>query len=97
MYPDDRDRFWRLLEDEKVAAYICGHSHVPEIYLPDGGHVFQINASKARRPGTDATVSFFKAAVTSEKLVFTIYRDVEANGNFAVWRELAITPRGEGK
>ena len=92
--PENRDRFWRLLEDQNVTAYVCGHAHVPEILLPEGGRVYQINAGKARKPGGDPDVSFIKVVVMSDKIVFTIYRDVEANGNFVVWKELAIPAAG---
>jgi hypothetical protein len=94
--PENRDRFWKLLEEKKVSAYICGHSHVPEVYNPNGG-VIQITDGKARKPGGDRDVSFIKVDVTAGKLLFRIYRDVNMNGDFVQWAEFELTPPAGGK
>jgi 3',5'-cyclic AMP phosphodiesterase CpdA len=38
VYPAERDRFWKLLRDYKVAAYIAGHEHLYNHQVLDGVH-----------------------------------------------------------
>lgn len=45
-YPAHRDRFWQLLKDNKVIAYICGHTHNYSVREVEG--VWQIDAGHAR-------------------------------------------------
>ncbi len=47
-YPEERDRFWQLLRDHDVIAYICGHTHVFSTETVDG--VLQIDAGNAGNP-----------------------------------------------
>ncbi len=47
-YPEERDRFWQLLRDRGVIAYICGHTHVFSTETVDG--VLQIDAGNAGNP-----------------------------------------------
>ena len=46
-FPDDRDAFWQLLDDNSVEAYFCGHTHY---YSIDDSHlnVTQIDVGNAR-------------------------------------------------
>jgi len=46
-FPDDRDAFWQLLNDNSVEAYFCGHTHY---YSMDDSHlsVTQIDVGNAR-------------------------------------------------
>ncbi|MCH8033478.1 MAG: metallophosphoesterase [Bacteroidetes bacterium] len=45
---DQRDKFWQILVDNKVTAYICGHEHIYGRQLVDG--VYQIVAGGAGAP-----------------------------------------------
>jgi len=38
MYPDDRDAFWKLLTEQNVSAYFCGHEHQYDHWIKDGVH-----------------------------------------------------------
>ena len=46
-YPQNRDRFWNLLEEERVAAYFCGHTHYYSAYRKEDSLVWQIDAGNA--------------------------------------------------
>ena len=45
-YPTHRDRFWQLLADYQVLAYLCGHTHNYSVQQFNG--VWQIDAGHAR-------------------------------------------------
>jgi predicted phosphodiesterase len=45
-YPVHRDRFWQLLADYQVLAYLCGHTHNYSVQQFNG--VWQIDAGHAR-------------------------------------------------
>jgi predicted phosphodiesterase len=45
-YPAHRDRFWQLLVDHQVLAYICGHTH--NYSVKEFNSVWQIDAGHAR-------------------------------------------------
>jgi|GEM_PF-4025529 len=54
-----RDRFWQLLHDTGVVAYICGHTHDPEIHEEPGYDTLQVDVGQARGTGShDAFVDF---------------------------------------
>ncbi len=46
--PEERDRFWQLLRDHGVVAYICGHTHWFSTETVDG--VLQIDVGNAGNP-----------------------------------------------
>jgi hypothetical protein len=77
-HPINRDRFWRLLADQGVVAYICGHTHNYSAVNIDG--VWQLDAGHARGlgdPGAPST--FIKVRVNGEAITFDAFRD-DANG-----------------
>jgi hypothetical protein len=61
-YPTNRDRFWELLEQYRVTAYLTGHTHGYSVFQRDG--VWQVDAGHARGLGDVSTPSTF--------LVFTV-------------------------
>ncbi len=71
--PPKRDKFWKLLVDNGVKAYFCGHEHIYDHWIKDGVH--QIISGGAGAPGplsfhylivdaddNDVTVSVYKVA-----------------------------------
>ena len=77
-YPAHRDRFWNLLRDERVVAYICGHTHNYSAVEIDG--VWQLDAGHARGRGdTGARSTFIMIDVAPSGVTFRAYRD-DANG-----------------
>jgi len=77
-YPAHRDRFWNLLRDERVVAYICGHTHNYSAAQIDG--VWQLDAGHARGRGdTGARSTFILVDVDPSGVTFRAYRD-DANG-----------------
>jgi hypothetical protein len=77
-YPANRDRFWSLLKDEGVVAYICGHTHNYSAVNVDG--VWQLDAGHARGLGdTGARSAFILIHVDGPVVTFAAYRD-DANG-----------------
>lgn len=73
-YRSTRDRFWNLLEDEKVVAYFCGHTHNYSSVLIN--NVWQIDSGHARGKGdTGAPSTFLIVDVDSNEVTITVYRD----------------------
>ena len=50
-YPENRDRFWKLLKTHAITAYVCGHTHGYSTYSYNG--VLQVDAGHSR--GIDDT------------------------------------------
>jgi hypothetical protein len=77
-YPARRDRFWRLLRDRGVVAYICGHTHNYSAVNKDG--VWQVDVAHARGAGdTGAPSTFLMVNVVGDDLedvTFHVYRDI---------------------
>ncbi len=72
-YPANRDRFWALLAQYGVTAYLTGHTHTYSAFQKDG--VWQIDAGHARGAGDPAFPStFLVISVTSDAVVLRVYR-----------------------
>ncbi len=73
-YPARRDRFWNLLRERGVRAYICGHTHNYSAVQVDG--IWQLDAGHARGMGdTGAPSTFILIRVDGPSVVFETYRD----------------------
>ena len=82
-YPAHRDRFWNLLRDEGVVAYICGHTHNYSAIEVDG--VWQLDAGHARGKGdTGARSTFIMVNVDASGVTFKTYRDDANGGSYAL-------------
>ena len=74
-HPARRDRFWALLQDEGVVAYVCGHTHNYSAVRVDG--VWQVDVGHARGVGdTGAPSTFVAVHVDGDVATFHAYRDV---------------------
>ena len=79
-YRSTRDRFWNLLEDEKVTAYFCGHTHNYSSVLIN--NVWQIDSGHARGAGDKGAPStFLTLDVDGSEVTLTVYRDTH-DGNY---------------
>ncbi|MBW1733982.1 MAG: metallophosphoesterase [Deltaproteobacteria bacterium] len=56
-HPENRDRFWNLLKNAGVVAYICGHTHSYSAVRLDG--LWQVDSGHARGKGDTGTPSTF--------------------------------------
>ena len=73
-YPAHRDRFWALLEDFHVVAYVCGHTHAFSAVQING--VWQVNTGHSQGIGDTGTRSTFVMIHIDENTVtFDTYRD----------------------
>ncbi len=76
----NRDRFWNLLRDEGVLAYMHGHTHNTSAEKIDG--VWQVDVGHARGAGdTGAASTFTKVRVSGTVATLDIYRD-EHDGSY---------------
>lgn len=76
-YPTHRDRFWALLVQHKVIAYLTGHTHLYSAIKKDG--VWQIDAGHARGAGDLSAPSTFLVITVSEKsATMRVYRGIPA-------------------
>jgi len=70
----NRDRFWNLLREERVVAYLCGHTHGYSAVKIDG--VWQVDGGHARGAGdTGAPSTFVLVHVDGDGVSFETYRD----------------------
>ncbi|NIM94650.1 MAG: hypothetical protein GTO18_13195 [Anaerolineales bacterium] len=77
-YLANRDRFWSLLQDFEVLAYLCGHTHNYSVVEIDG--IWQMDVGHARGVGdTGARSTYVLVEVDGEVVSYKAYRD-DANG-----------------
>jgi len=82
-YASHRDRFWDLLGAERVAAYICGHTHNYSVVKIDG--VWQMDVGHARGMGdTGAPSTFVLIHVDGDIVTFETYRDDAQGGLYTL-------------
>jgi hypothetical protein len=73
-HPVNRDRFWNLLRERRVTAYLCGHTHGYSAVKIDG--VWQVDAGHARGAGdTGAPSTFVRMDIDEDGASFETYRD----------------------
>jgi len=73
-YRKNRNRFWNLLEENKVIAYFCGHTHNYSAAIIN--KVWQIDAGHARGAGDKrAPSTFLTVDIDSSSVNVTVYRD----------------------
>jgi hypothetical protein len=82
-HPTNRDRFWNLLKDKDVVAYICGHTH--NYSAVEIGGVWQLDAGHSRGMGdTGARSTFILVHVDSRLVSFETYRDDASGGPYTL-------------
>lgn len=82
-HPANRDRFWDLLRNRGVTAYICGHTHNYSAAQMDG--VWQIDVGHARGLGDpDARSTFVMVYINDGLVRFHAYRDDAKGGAYAL-------------
>ena len=91
-YPEDRDRFWQLLQSHEVVAYIHGHTHgysaekFGGIWQLDAGQAMGVRAAPS--PGT-----FLIITVEGETITLQTFRGEEGPGfSFLLWEEVILRP-----
>lgn len=93
-HPVNRDRFWTLLMDKRVVAYVCGHTH--NYSAANVGGVWQLDAGHARGVGdTDARSTFILIHVDGGVVTFETYRD-DANGGAYTLAHSGVLADGTG-
>lgn len=80
LYPAHRDRFWRLLSEMGVQAYICAHTHYFSALEKDG--VWQIDAGNAAHDYMDVSdgLTFLDVTVSTTPHETTMRLDVWRGG-----------------
>jgi len=90
-YPAERDAFWKLLDEQRVTAYFCGHTHRYSRFQPPGSKVWQFDAGQARGDNKDWKYDTFLLVTGDEKqLKFDTYRNLKERGQFAVTDTLLL-------
>jgi len=78
-YPAHRDRFWKLLNDEQVMAYFCGHTHWYYAKQVDGDwatFTWQIDVGNAGNIAEPAQ-TFVDVTVTDTDVTFNTWQGTE--------------------
>ncbi len=89
-YVSNRDRFWKLLSDFHVSAYVCGHTHNFSAVKIDG--VWQIDAGHGRGwgdVGSRSTFLMFYIMDTGDVWVY-VYRLSFGTGKYELTRKIMI-------
>lgn len=88
-YPEDRDRFWALLSQYQVTAYLTGHTHSYLVqYLQD---VWHIDMGKCLE--TDYHNKFIHFVVTDDSVQVNVcYLDGERHDRFIVMPRIHVIP-----
>ena len=89
--PENRDAFWTLLEQQGVAAYICGHTHRYSRYQPEGSNVWQIDVAQARGDKDWKYDAFVVVTADETSLRFDVYRDLKEEGRFEMTDSLRLS------
>jgi hypothetical protein len=85
-HPARRDRFWQLLRDRSVVAYICGHTHNYSAVRLYG--VWQIDVGHARGLGdTGARSTVVVVRGSESNLLFDVYRDNAQGGAYTLMHQ----------
>lgn len=91
-YPEARDRFWSLLQDQGALAYIHGHTHtysatqIAGVWQLDAGHAMGVRAAPS--PGT-----FLMITVQGERVILETYRGEEGPGfTYRLFEEIQLRP-----
>jgi len=76
-------RFWSLLREHKVTAFICGHTHCTSLAKING--VWQVDSGHARGLGDEGAAStFLKVYVLPAGVRCDIYRMIDKDGRYAL-------------
>ncbi len=74
-YPEHRDRFWELLKNHGVMAYVCGHTHSYSAIEVDG--VWQIDVGHSQgKNDTGVPSTFMIVEPKDNQVCFNVYRDI---------------------
>lgn len=99
LYEDNRNRFWQLLNDHNVSAYICAHTHFYSTWQEPGyswsgnpseatwqidvGHAG--NKSALTPGGTDYDhYTFLKVVVSDTQVTYNVYRAEHSDWSFTL-------------
>jgi hypothetical protein len=81
----NRDRFWKLLNDRKVIAYICGHTHYYSALqqaqtgtYPCDAFTWQVDCGNAGNP-RELEQTFVDVTVTDTEVIFNTWQGLEGN------------------
>jgi hypothetical protein len=93
-YPAERDRFWQLLGQYHVVAYINGHTHgyssekFGDVWQLDAGHAMGTRA--AASPGT-----FLIISIQGGRVSLQAFRGEAGPGfGYLLWEEIILRPEG---
>ena len=91
-YPEARDRFWSLLREHGVVAYIHGHTHtysavqIEGVWALDAGQAMGVRAAPS--PGT-----FLRITVQGERVMLETYRGEAGPGfTYRLFEEILLVP-----
>jgi hypothetical protein len=94
-YPENRDEFWKLLEDKRVTAYICGHTHCYSRYQHNGGKVWQVVPVACPYPeNTHKYDALLNIAVSNADVKFEVYRDLDGDGAYTIYDNWTVPAAG---
>jgi hypothetical protein len=91
-YPAHRDRFWQLLEQRNVAAFIVGHTHVHSVTQLTAGKTWQIDLGNAGNDTNGEGFTFLDATVSDCTVRYDIWRGASSGAMTLHWTRTADFP-----
>ncbi|MFH2029101.1 MAG: metallophosphoesterase [Bacteroidota bacterium] len=88
-YPENSFKFQKLLRENNVTAYVCGHTHNFSIAKLNG--IWQIDPGHARGKGdAGAASTFIKMNLKNNKWELLVYRSDETFQKYSLWHTFEI-------
>ena len=89
---DERDAFWKVLEEQRVALLVCGHTHRYSRYRPPGSLVWQIDAAQARSDVSWKYDAFVILTATAQTLNLETYRHLQDQAKWQLTDTMTLRP-----
>ena len=90
-HAESRDAFWKLLDEQGVAVFVCGHTHRYSRYQPQGSKVWQLDVAQARGNADWKYDAFAIVTADQRCLKFDVYRNLTEKGQFKITDTLTLS------
>jgi hypothetical protein len=91
---DERDAFWKVLEEQRVTMLLCGHTHRYSRFRPEGSRVWQVDGAQARNDASWKYDAFVVLTASDQALRMDAYRHLNAQEKWEVTDTMTLRPDG---
>ena len=90
----ERNAFWKVLEQQNATMLLCGHTHRYSRFRPEGSKVWQVDGAQARNNATWKFDAFVILTATDQTLRLETYRHLKEQSHWEVTDALTIRSDG---